>query len=71
MNLKSLIKEDERLYKDNAGLRMKDQMFKRNSYVLSGIKKAVEAVDDMEIGMALYKNQRKDWQKLKKLLGVK
>ena len=61
MNLKELIVEVEELKKN-----------KENDDYLIWIKKTVEAVEDMASFYFILKTgEYKDWQKLKKLLGVK
>ena len=74
MNLKQLIKEVERL---NKNVRDSTRLLQGNcTYCeeltgkLKGIKQTVEAVDK-EYGLSVYVNVDKDWQTLKKLLGVK
>ncbi len=80
MNLKQLIKEVERLLCEKGDI---EKQFKhlpkgKCAYVqklqLLGIKQTVEAVDNMMVNkwwLNKTTNEMKDWQTLKKLLGLK
>ncbi len=61
MNLKELIRDVERLNKA--------EQSERIFYRLQGIKQTVEAVDNIKT--LYFLEQEIDWQKLKKLLGLK
>ncbi len=65
--LKSLIKEVEFLnaYEDNHTIKHEAEL------VLQGIKQTVEAVDNVELMQGFTLQEFKDWQTLKKLLGIK
>ena len=72
MKLKELIKDVERLKEKQKELPMGEGWLKCND-ILFGIKQTVEAVDRFEIaeGCGVCVRVEKDWQKLKKLLGLK
>ena len=70
MNLKELIKEVEMLNKVINKKGVIDKLLLRpimEINKLQGIKQTVEAVDNIN----MFSKKFKDWQKLKKLLGVK
>ncbi len=71
MNLKQLIKEVERLIWLKSQQKFNTRLWILYDFALKKIKQTVEAVDK-SFGFALANKLKiKDWQKLKKLLGIK